>query len=57
MSNPQNNETKASAASSKHSPAPDGKSQLPSSLPDFPTPVGGGGTDPSPTPDPTPQSP
>jgi hypothetical protein len=45
MSNVQNNETKASAAAPKHRAAPDGKSQLPDSLTDFPAPGGGGGGD------------
>jgi hypothetical protein len=55
MSNIQNNETKAGAAAAKHRPAPDGKSQLPNSLPDFPAPGTGGGGDPGPTSGPAPK--
>jgi len=55
MSNTQNNEPKASVAPSKHSQAPDGKSQLPRSLPDFPAPGTGGGTDGGPTSGPAPK--
>jgi hypothetical protein len=55
MSNVQNNETKAAAAPSKHAPAPDGKSQLPDSLPDFPAPGGSGGTDSGPSSAPAPK--
>lgn len=55
MSNAQNNETKAVAAPSKHAPAPDGKSKLPDTLPDFPAPGTGGGTDSGPTSGPAPK--
>jgi len=45
MSNNQNNETKASAAQPRRTPAPDGKSKLPDTLPDFPgDPTNGGPT-------------
>lgn len=54
MSNVQNN-NKAAAAPSKHSPAPDGKSRLPNSLPDFPAPGTGGGTDPGSPSEPSPK--
>lgn len=49
MSNVQNSETKTGAAPAKQRTAPDGKSPLPDTLPDFPTPVGGGGGDGGPT--------
>lgn len=55
MSNAQSNETKASAAPSKHRSAPDGKSALPDSLPDFPAPGGGGGGEGGPTGGPAPK--
>jgi hypothetical protein len=55
MSNVQKNETKAGMAPSKDRVAPDGKSQLPDTLPDFPTPVGGGGGDGGPTGSPAPK--
>ncbi len=55
MSNVQNNETKAGVAPLKHHAAPDGKSQLPDSLPDFPAPAGGGGGDSGPTSGPAPK--
>lgn len=46
MSNTQNNETKATAVQPKHSSAPDGKSELPTGLPDFPA-TGNGDSGPS----------
>jgi hypothetical protein len=45
MSNAKHNETKA-ASPPKHPIAPDGRSELPKSNTDFPTPTGGGGGDP-----------
>ena len=44
MSNNQNNETKASAPQPKRPSAPDGKSKLPDTLPDFPGDTTNGGT-------------
>jgi len=55
MSNAQDNQTKAGAATAKHRPAPDSKSQLPTSLPDFPAPGGSGGTEGGPTSGPAPK--
>lgn len=55
MSNPQNNDTKASAMPPKPSSVPDGKSPLPTLLPDFPTPTSGGGGDSGPTSGPAPK--
>lgn len=55
MSNSQNNDTKLSATQPKPSPVPDGKSQLPDVLPDFPTPTSGGGGDGGPTSGPAPK--
>lgn len=45
MSTSQKNETKGTVTAPKHSPARDGKSELPTQLLDFPTPGTGGGGD------------
>lgn len=49
MSNAKHNETKA-AVPPRRPTGPDGRSQLPKSNTDFPTPTNGGGGDPSPPP-------
>ena len=55
MSNVQDNETKAVVTPPQNRVAPDGQSQLPDALTDFPAPGGGGGGDPGSTSAPAPK--
>lgn len=52
MSNTQNSETKTATQTKQSTPTPDGKSKLPTDLPDFPVTNGG---DPGPTHGPMPK--